>query len=605
MTKNSVAHGGYHRLRRDQRPSAVLTTRLLYSTTHLVKPVPPLLPEPIITIMETPAADMPAATPTIESPTVRRGLHEDWTASIIGLAIFLSALLLAQSTRPEKFSWDAERPAPLSKEEKTAGKKQESPWAVPLKGWIGKFSTWQKDPTAAFRPKPKKAKAPKPEAAKADAPKTDATQSDATKPAEPTAAATAEVAKTDTPKPETPKPETPKIENPGDYQWRGIVGAFTATLLVGLFASLLQLNSGTQRLQFIPAFIALFALAILSFVLAAQEVLESANLEYALWALLVGLLVANTIGTPKWMMPAVRGELFIKVGLVLLGAEVLFSRLLELGVKGVLVSWLVTPVVLIATYIFGQRVLKMESKSLNLVISADMSVCGVSAAIATAAACKAKKEELSLAIGLSLIFTVIMMIVQPKIIEAVGMPPDVGGAWLGGTIDSTGAVAAAAESKYLGAVGLETAVTVKMIQNILIGVTAIAVAIYWTRWVEPTLGVVDPNAPKVKVGLGEIWRRFPKFVIGFIAASILASWLFAKSYYSEMWYGAAVGGVTKDLRVWLFCLAFVCIGLETNFRELMPYLRSGKAMVLYLCGQALNLTLSLIMALIVFGWLFK
>ncbi len=175
------------------------------------------------------------------------------------------------------------------------------------------------------------------------------------------------------------------------------------------------------------------------------------NLEYALWALLVGLLVANTIGTPKWLMPAVRGELFIKVGLVLLGAEVLFSRLLELGIKGVLVSWLVTPIVLIGTYIFGQRMLKMESKSLNLVISADMSVCGVSAAIATAAACKAKKEELSLAIGLSLIFTVLMMIVQPKIIEAVGMPPEVGGAWLGGTIDSTGAVAAAAESKYLGA----------------------------------------------------------------------------------------------------------------------------------------------------------
>ncbi len=70
-----------------------------------------------------------------------------------------------------------------------------------------------------------------------------------------------------------------------------------------------------------------------------------------------------------------------------------------------------------------------------------------------------------------------------------------------------------------------------------------------------------------------------------------------------MWLGAAVDGITKQLRTWLFCLAFVSIGLETNFRELLPYLRSGKALVLYLCGQALNLTLSLIMALIVFGWL--
>ncbi len=99
----------------------------------------------------------------------------------------------------------------------------------------------------------------------------------------------------------------------------------------GLAACVLQLNTASQFQRFIPAFLGLFALAVLSFVLAAQEVLESANLEYALWALLVGLLVANTIGTPKWLTPAVRGELFIKVGLVLLGAEVLFSRLLELG----------------------------------------------------------------------------------------------------------------------------------------------------------------------------------------------------------------------------------------------------------------------------------
>ncbi len=516
--------------------------------------------------------------PPNDLPPPRRGLHEDWAASIIGLAIFLIALALAINTRPEGFGWDTPKPAPLSAEEKAAGKKQESPWAAPLKGWIGKFSTWKQDPIAAFRPKPKKTKA---------APKAEDVKPAEAKPAE------------------APAAEKPAIENPGDFQWRGLAGAFLVTVLVGLCACVLQRNTLKQLTRFVPAFVALFSLAVISFVLAAQEVLEGANLEYALWALLVGLLVANTIGTPKWLTPAARGELFIKVGLVLLGAEVVFSRLLALGAKGVLVSWLVTPVVLIGTYIFGQRVLKMESKSLNLVISADMSVCGVSAAIATAAACKAKKEELSLAIGLSLIFTVLMMIVQPMIIEAVGMPPEVGGAWLGGTIDSTGAVAAAAESKYLGAAGLETAVTVKMIQNILIGVTAIAVAIYWTRWVEPTQGGTDPNAPKVNVGIGEIWRRFPKFIIGFVGASILASWLVAESYYSEMWYGAAVNGFTKDVRTWLFCLAFVCIGLETNFRELLPYLRSGKAMTLYLAGQALNLTLSLIMALIVFGWLFK
>lgn len=510
--------------------------------------------------MEIPISDRPP----------RRGLHEDWSAAVIGLAVLLLSLLWALGTRPANLSWDSPAPAPLTAEQKQAGKKQESPWPAPLKGWIGKFSTWQRDPLASLRPKPK---------------------------SKPAAASSADQPDTK-PHPQVAVEATAAVENPGPLQWRGLVGALAITLLVGLASCALQGHSAWQLRRFVPAFLVVFALAAGSFVLAAQEVLEAANLEFALWALLVGLLVANTVGTPNWLIPAVRSEMYIKVGLVLLGAEVLFSRLLELGLPGIFVSWLVTPVVLITTYIFGQRILKMESKSLNLVISADMSVCGVSAAIATAAACKAKKEELSLAVGLSLIFTVGMMVVMPMIIEAVQMDPLVAGAWLGGTIDSTGAVAAAANT--LGAIGLQTAVTVKMIQNILIGVTAVAVAVYWTRWVEPS-----QSDSKVKVGLGEVWKRFPKFVIGFLTASIVASVLFASSYYGELWLGAAVDGITKQLRVWLFCLAFVCIGLETNFRQLSPYLRSGKPLMLYVCGQALNVLLSLLMATLMFGWLFR
>jgi uncharacterized membrane protein YadS len=96
-------------------------------------------------------------------------------------------------------------------------------------------------------------------------------------------------------------------------------------------------------------------------ILAAHSVVKSYNLEYALWALGVGLIISNTIGTPKWLSPAVCTEFLIKTGLVLLGAEVLMSRLLALGLPGVCVAWVVTPIVLISTYIFGQKVLKMES----------------------------------------------------------------------------------------------------------------------------------------------------------------------------------------------------------------------------------------------------
>ncbi|HEY1786461.1 MAG TPA: putative sulfate exporter family transporter, partial [Pirellulales bacterium] len=213
----------------------------------------------------------------------------------------------------------------------------------------------------------------------------------------------------------------------------GLAGVFFASVL--LFALGMAITGQPVR-PFLLAFAGLFLFAVLAYLLAGQKVVKHYNLEYALWALVVGLIISNTLGTPRFLRPAIQTELYIKTGLVLLGAEILLNLLLALGVPGICVSWIVTPVVLISTYIFGQKVLRIPSRSLNMVICADMSVCGVSAAIATAAACRAKKEELSLAIGLSLVFTVIMMVVMPMAIERVGMDPVLAGAWIGGTIDS-------------------------------------------------------------------------------------------------------------------------------------------------------------------------
>lgn len=373
----------------------------------------------------------------------------------------------------------------------------------------------------------------------------------------------------------------------------GIIGIFTLIALLYTAAMTLRGHSG---LSFLKAFPLVFLLALFAYVLSGQSIIKAYNLEYALWALMVGLIICNTVGTPAWMRPAVQTEFYIKAGLVLLGAEVLMSRLLALGIPGIFVAWVVTPVVLVSTYIFGQKVLKMKSKSLNMVISADMSVCGVSAAIATAAACKAKKEELTFAVGLSLTFTVLMMVAMPLVIKAVGMDPIIAGAWLGGTIDSTGAVAAA--GAVLGERALETAATVKMIQNILIGVVAFFVALYWVTRVER-----DPNAPRPRAT--ELWYRFPKFVLGFILASIGFSVLYETIAGGPELIDAMIGDSTKIIREWLFCLAFVSIGLETNFKQLMPYLRGGRPLILYVCGQCLNLLLTLLMAWLMFGVIFK
>lgn len=372
----------------------------------------------------------------------------------------------------------------------------------------------------------------------------------------------------------------------------GIIGVLVvAAVLFGIAIQVMERRGSA----FLKAFPLVFALGTLAYVLAGQSVVKYYSLSYALWALLAGLAVSNTIRTPEFLRPAVRTELYIKTGLVILGAEVLFSKLLALGLPGVFVSWVVTPIVLISTFWFGQRVLRMASPSLNMVISADMSVCGVSAAIATAAACKAKKEELSVAIGLSLTFTVIMMVVLPAVIKATGMGEVLGGAWMGGTIDATGAVGAA--GALLGDTALTVATTVKMIQNILIGVIAFCVAVYWVTVQSPDQ---DGNRP----GVSEIWIRFPKFVLGFIAASIAFSLVYSLHPSGSGIVGTVISDSTKTLRGWFFCLAFVSIGLETNFGEMAGHLKGGKPLVLYVCGQTLNLALTLFMAWLMFEKVF-
>jgi uncharacterized integral membrane protein (TIGR00698 family) len=323
-------------------------------------------------------------------------------------------------------------------------------------------------------------------------------------------------------------------------------------------------------------------------------VVKQYNLEYALWALSIGLLISNTVGTPVSVKPAVLTEFYIKTGLVLYGAKVLFSTLLQLGLPGLCVAWIVTPIVLISTYWFGQKVLRISSQRLNIVISADMSVCGVSAAIATAAACRADKEELTLAIGISLSFTVVMMVLMPLFARLVGMDEIVAGAWIGGTIDSTGAVGAAGE--MISPAAGNAAITIKLIQNVLIGVLAFGVALYWVRKVEPNHEGDTPDAR-------EIWSRFPKFVLGFLAASILFSIVHVLPRGPEI-VDATLKGVTETLRSWLFAMAFVSIGLASNFRELSKALQGGKPLLLYVCGQALNLCLTLAMSWLMFTKLF-
>ncbi len=372
---------------------------------------------------------------------------------------------------------------------------------------------------------------------------------------------------------------------------RSIIGVYFLCSLCFGFVAVVRKE---PVLPFLKAFQLLFLLTVLAYLLAGQTTVHYYGLSYAMWALLVGLVISNTVGTPAAFKPALQTELYIKTGLVILGAEILISKLLVLGIPGVFVAWVVTPIVLVTTFWFGQRILRIRSASFNMVICADMCVCGVSAAIATAAACKAKKEELSAAIGLSMIFTAVMMVVMPLFIQTVGMNEVLGGAWIGGTIDATGAVALAGAT--LGEDAEKIATTVKLIQNILIGVIAFCVSVYWVRYQDGQQGT--------SVGVSEIWKRFPKFVLGFVAASLVFSWIYAAVPGGDALATTTIKEVTKSCRGWFFCLAFVSIGLETNFVELSKQFQGGRPLVLYLAGQTLNLIFTLAMAWLMFEKLF-
>ena len=343
-----------------------------------------------------------------------------------------------------------------------------------------------------------------------------------------------------------------------------------------------------QAGRFAVGFPVLFCLTALSFLVAGNRTLAAYGLSYALWALLVGLAWSNLLGVPSWLKPAVRSELFIKTGLVILGAEIVFGNILTLGRYGIIVAWGVTPIILVSMFWFGYRRLKL-APSFTITIAAATSVCGVSAAIAAAGASKAKKEELTLAVAMTLIFTVLMMVFMPLVCRWLDLDRIVAGAWLGGTIDSTGAVVAAGQ--MLGDQAMQTAAVIKMIQNASIGLVALLIALYWVTRVEPTEGR--------RPGAIEIWNRFPKFVLGFIAASCVVSLVLVPLLGTES-VGQSLQA-SKAIRTWLFCLAFLCIGLDSDFRALARQMAGGRPLLLYWSGQTLNVALTLLVAWLVFS----
>lgn len=337
--------------------------------------------------------------------------------------------------------------------------------------------------------------------------------------------------------------------------------------------------------NFLVVFPVVYILTLISLLIAGNTFVKGINLEAVIFSLIIGLAIGNFFKLPEWFRTALSTEVFVKIGLVLLGTSVIFSDILKAGSLGLFQAL----VVVLSVWYFAFwlcRKLKVDDE-LTMMISSAVSICGVSAAIATSGAIKGDSKKLSYVISMVLVTAIPMMIFMPVIARYFNFPEEVTGAWLGGSIDTSGAVVAS--GTLVGETALKISTIVKFSQNVLLGLAAFAISVYWTYTKNSSAETADS-----KPTLGIIWERFPKFVIGFIAASLVFSFLLTPETRDN------VKDSLKNIQGLWFALAFTSIGLETNFNDLFAN-NSKKPLYAFLIAQLFNIILTLLIAFVLFS----
>ncbi|GAA0394732.1 YeiH family protein [Micromonospora gifhornensis] len=313
----------------------------------------------------------------------------------------------------------------------------------------------------------------------------------------------------------------------------------------------------------------------------------AAAIEYPVYAIVLGLLgnlVVTLTGLHDRIAAAFRTEFFIKTGLVLLGASINLAVIASAAGPAIAQALLLISGVFLFTWWLAGR-LGLDDKLRALLASA-VSICGVSAAIAAAGAVRARREQLAYTASLVIVFALPSIFLLPWLADVLGLSPAVAGAWIGGNIDTTAAVTAA--GALAGEDALQIASIVKVTQNALMGVVAVALTAYFALHVERRPGSARP-------GLSELWRRFPKFVLGFVAASVIATW-YLKAVGAD---GKATIAIVNDLRTWFFILAFVSIGLEVRVAALRQ--AGWRPIAVFGAATVFNLVLALGLASLLFA----
>jgi len=304
------------------------------------------------------------------------------------------------------------------------------------------------------------------------------------------------------------------------------------------------------------------------------------NIEYVLWAIVFGLVVSNVVGMPAVCEAGVDTyDFWLKVGIVLLGVRFVLGDVAKLG--GVsLACVFVELIVSIAIMTVLGRAFRLSPKLISL-LSVGASVCGVSAIIAAKGAIDADDEDASYAIAAILALGAASLVAFPLVGHALGMSDRAYGLWVGLAVDNT-AEATAAGALYSDAAG-KFAVLAKTARNATIGFVVLGYALYWVR---------RGGATAIGAKAAFLWDRFPKFVLGFLAISLLATvGAFSRSQSTDL----------ANLSRWAFLFSFAGIGLRTKFRVLSN--QGWRPLIVGVVGECAIAVLTLALVLVVAQWL--
>lgn len=377
----------------------------------------------------------------------------------------------------------------------------------------------------------------------------------------------------------------------------------------GMFLALFTVGAtvlGQKTVDFIIAFTLIYVLSLVLNIAGAWEKAAVYTLEPPLLALLLGLLISNIIGLPRWMDAGFRVEFYVKTGIVLLGAGLPLSLIIWGGPIAILQASVVSIATFLTIFFVGRK-LGLE-KQLCATMGAGGAVCGVSAAIAIAGAVRAKKEHPPIAITLVVLFAIVMVFVLPLVARAMHVPTGVGGAWIG-TSEFADAAGLAAAQSYGGFAGPETGITgspdqavqaytlIKVVgRDIWIGIWAFVLSI-----VSITLWEKSGSGSGRKADVSQIWWRFPKFVVGFLLASVIIT-LAVRGYsfteYNKVVKPSLVAPLVA-LRTWAFTFCFLSIGLTTRLKEFAP--AGGRPFWAFAAGVVVNLILGYVLSVHVFA----